>query len=114
MTGGFTQHIDRFRKLALAMPEAVELPHFDLASFRVNKKIFATIHEDDVRVMVKFTGEQQDEWCERHPGIVYPVPGRWGEGGATFIDLRAAPVALLREAVKTAWVNVAPKRLLDR
>ena len=32
------------RKLALAMPEAVESSHFDVADFRIRKKIFATIH----------------------------------------------------------------------
>jgi hypothetical protein len=104
--------IDRFRRLALALPEAVEMPHFDLASFRVNKRIFATIHEDDGRVMVKFTPEQQDEWCERHAGTVYPVLGRWGEGGATFIDLRTATATLLKDALSVAWGNAAPKRLL--
>jgi hypothetical protein len=109
---GAVTRIDRFRRLALALPEAVEMSHFDLASFRVGKRIFATIHEDDARVMVKFTPEQQEEWCERHAGTVYPVPGRWGEGGATFIDLRTANVSLLKEALRLAWANAAPKRLL--
>ncbi len=35
------------RQLALAFDEAVELPHFARASFRVNKKIFATMLERD-------------------------------------------------------------------
>lgn len=86
------------------------MPHFDLPSFRVDTRIFATIHEDHARAMVKFTPQQQDEWCGRHPGTVHPVPGRWGEGGATFIDLRTAPVALLRRALHTAWANVVSRR----
>lgn len=107
-----TSRLDRFRRLALALPEAVELPHFDLPSFRVNKRIFATIHEDDARVMVKFTPEQQEEWEERHPGVVWAVPGGWGRAGATYIDLRKAPAGLLKEALGLAWANAAPKRLL--
>jgi hypothetical protein len=34
----------QIRKLALALPDAVESSHFDVADFRVKKKIFATIH----------------------------------------------------------------------
>lgn len=32
------------RAFALALPEAVELSHFDGADFQIGKKIFATIH----------------------------------------------------------------------
>ena len=37
----------QIRKLALALPDAVESSHFDVADFRVNKRIFATIHPGD-------------------------------------------------------------------
>ena len=37
--------VGTFRQMALSLPGAVELPHFDRASFRVNKKIFATLDE---------------------------------------------------------------------
>ena len=47
------------RKLALAMPDAVEATHFDLTSFRVDKKIFATANEDMPRCMVKLSPELQ-------------------------------------------------------
>lgn len=33
------------RKLALAFYEAEEFPHFDKTSFRVKKKVFATLNE---------------------------------------------------------------------
>ena len=35
--------IETFRALALSFPETVGLPHFDLTSFRIKKKIFAFI-----------------------------------------------------------------------
>jgi hypothetical protein len=31
------------RRLALALPEVTEQPHFDMASFRVRGKIFVTV-----------------------------------------------------------------------
>jgi len=36
-------NIDTFRKLALAFDHVVEQPHFEKTSFRVKKKIFATL-----------------------------------------------------------------------
>lgn len=104
--------IERFRRLAMALPEVVERPHWDMPSFRVNTKIFATIHEDKGLGMVKLTPDQQEEWEEREPSVITPVPGGWGRGGATFIDLRAASAATVRATLRTAWGNVAPKRLV--
>ncbi|MBK7374593.1 MAG: MmcQ/YjbR family DNA-binding protein [Chitinophagaceae bacterium] len=37
--------VGTFRQMALSHPGAVELPHFDRTSFRLNKKIFATLDE---------------------------------------------------------------------
>ncbi|HEX2041016.1 MAG TPA: MmcQ/YjbR family DNA-binding protein [Acidimicrobiales bacterium] len=37
---------DQARRLALSLPEAHEAPHFEKSSFRVGKKIFATLTED--------------------------------------------------------------------
>jgi len=35
--------IETFRQLALSFPDAEELPHLEKASFRIRKKIFATL-----------------------------------------------------------------------
>jgi hypothetical protein len=35
--------LNDFKKLALSFEETQELPHFEKTSFRVNKKIFATL-----------------------------------------------------------------------
>jgi predicted DNA-binding protein (MmcQ/YjbR family) len=47
--------IETFRQLALSFPGTVELPHFDKASFRVNKKIFATLDIENKRACVMLT-----------------------------------------------------------
>jgi hypothetical protein len=100
------------RKMALAMPGAIEAPHFDLTSFRVNKKIFATANEDRPRCMVKLAPEVQDVMARAHPGVVTPVPGAWGRNGATWVATDKAPPALLRDLVASAWAGVAPKKLV--
>src|SRR5438876_11940289 len=41
------------RRLALALPEAVERSHFDVPDFRVRNKIFAALPDGDRAVVVK-------------------------------------------------------------
>ena len=41
-----------FRKLALSMPNAYEAPHFNRTSFRVGKRIFATMLEERKEAMI--------------------------------------------------------------
>lgn len=108
---GLDARIARVRRLALALPGVVERPHWNLPSFRVNGRIFATIHEHTGRVMVKLSPEQQEEWETREPGVVSPVPGGWGRNGATFVELRSARSAMLRTLLRLAWLNAAPKRV---
>lgn len=114
MTKSAPAWLTRFRALALSFPEATEQPHFDLPSFRVKKKIFATLWEDDGKAMVKLTPEQQDDYLEAHPGTLESVHGVWGAQGATFVQLAgkgAASAELQRELLTLAWRNAAPNSL---
>ena len=101
---------DDVRKAALAMPEASEEPHFDLASFRVNKKIFCTIHTKEPRIMLRLDPEDQrnlsDQWA------IMPVPGHWGRNGSTFVYYERLAPERLPGLMHMAWATVAPKRLL--
>jgi hypothetical protein len=71
--------IEEFRQRALSFPEAVELPHFERASFRVRKKIFATLAVDKRIGTLMLTPEDQSVFCSMSAGSVYPVPGKWGK-----------------------------------
>lgn len=101
---------DDIRRLALALPEAVEAPHFDTASFRVNGKIFCTIHVQHPRIMVKLDPEDQRNLTQAHPGVVEPVPGGWGRGGATFVDYEKADLAVIETLLRMAYVKVTTSR----
>ncbi len=105
----------RFRRVALALPGAVEGAHQGHADFRIGKRIFATLgYPDDDWGMVKLTPEQQAMLVEAEPDIFRPVPGGWGKHGSTNVRLAKADVVTLRSALTMAWQNLAPPPVKPR
>jgi hypothetical protein len=100
---------DDIRRLALALPEAVEADHHGMPSFRVCGKIFSTIHLAQPRMMVKLDPEDQFNLAAAHPGVVEPVPGYWGRKGSTFVWYEKADEALIASLLRMAHAGVAPK-----
>ena len=100
-----------FRRLALALPQTIEAPHFEATSFRVNKKIFATLGEAAGRAVVKLTREQQEMMSSAEPKVFAAVPS-WGKYGWTYLHLAHADLDIVRSALTTSWRNVAPKKLV--
>ena len=106
--------IEQTRKAALSLPETEEKPHFDLTSFRVKNKIFATIHADKNYVMVKLSAIDQSVFCAYNKEVIFPVPSGWGKHGATFIDLKKVKKSMLIDAITTAWKTTAPPKLVEK
>jgi hypothetical protein len=103
-----------FRRLALALPEAVEAAHGRHPDFRVGGKIFATLGDpDEAWGVVKLAPEDQ-EMRLSEPAVFVPVAGIWGRRGWTRIRLKYADETTLRSALLAAWRNTAPKRLSNR
>ena len=100
-----------FCQLALSFPQVEEQPHFDKRSFRIKKKIFATLSEKEQKAMVKLNLIDQSVFCAFDATIIYPVPGYWGKQGATFIDLKKVKKSMLKDALTVAWCNTAPKAI---
>jgi len=83
--------------------------------FRVGGKIFATLgYPDKSRAMVKLSPEQQHYFSKDYPDVFVPVKGAWGRRGATTVHLKAADKETLRNAIRSAWRNTAPKRLVEQ
>ena len=101
--------LSSFRKMALTFPGAEELPHFNLPSFRVKKKIFATLWEKDKRAMIKLPLADQSVFCCYDNAVFFPVPGGWGRQGATFVDLQKVKTGVLKEALTIAYKNLVSK-----
>jgi hypothetical protein len=103
---------NEFRELALSFPEAFESAHMRHPDFRVGGKIFATLgYPDEHSAMVKLSVDDQKEFVRIAAGVFTTVQGAWGRQGATNINLPAATIDIVREALTAAWRNTAPKRL---
>ena len=100
-----------FRTLALAFPEAVEMPHFEKASFRIKKKIFATLDARNKRCVVKLSPLDQATFCSYDEKIIYAIKGTWGKQGWTIIELKKVPKKLLEDLLITSYCEVAPEKL---
>jgi hypothetical protein len=98
------------QKLALSFEEAVELPHFDLISFRVRKKIFATLDTDKNRACLFLSKVDQSVFSDLNKSAIYPVPNKWGEKGATYFELKKVRMDLFKDALTLSYCRVAPKK----
>ena len=75
--------------------------------FRVNGKIFATIHADNAQGMIKLTPEQQERFIREQPAMFHPASGAWGRQGCTMVTFAVAKDDVVGEAMTLAWQNLA-------
>jgi hypothetical protein len=103
---------DGFRRLALALPEAIESAHMNHPDFRVGGRIFATLGAPDAaHGMVKLKPDQQALFLRVDPAAFTLAAGAWGRRGSTLVRLASVKTGVLRDAMRMAWRNVAPRRL---
>ena len=98
------------RRLALALPEAVEQDHHGRPSFRVVGKIFATLWDErHLNVMLDEDGIRTA--IHEYPEACTEV--WWGHRlAAARVDLERADSEMLGDLLADAWETRAPKRLL--
>lgn len=97
------------RKLALIFDGAEELPHFEKPSFRINKKIFATLDTKKDRVCLKLSLIDQSVFSAFDSSVIYPVPNAWGKQGWTFVDLKKVRKDMFKDALSCAYEEVSKK-----
>lgn len=106
--------INAFRKLALGLPETSESAHMGHPDFRVRGKIFATLcYPNEDWGMIKLKPDQQREFVQANSAVFSPVKGGWGRRGATKVLLKPAQKSVVRDALRLAWRNSAPKRVVE-
>ncbi|MGB7623578.1 MAG: MmcQ/YjbR family DNA-binding protein [Terriglobia bacterium] len=98
-----------FRRIALGMRDTIESAHMEHPDFRVNGRIFATLHPDHLSGMVKLTPDQQQNFVRENPAAFMPESGAWGRQGCTSVRLDLVDEETLGEAITLAWQNTARK-----
>lgn len=98
------------RRIALAFPDTVEQDHFGRPSFRVHKKIFATLHPATQRMVLKLSLVDQSAFSAFDKSIIFPVPGGWGKQGWTVVELTKVRTPVFKDAIATAYRIVSSKR----
>ena len=93
----------QFRKAALALPDVVEGEHHDHPDFRAGGRVFASLHPDGARAMVKLPPTEQARLVAASPDVWAPANGAWGRAGCTMVVLAAVRVAVVRDALTLAW-----------
>jgi hypothetical protein len=93
------------------LPGTHEAPHFDLTSFRVGTKIFATTPADGVRLRIMVDESEILACVAEDPAVFREL--WWGKSLAGLeVLLAAADPARVAELLEEAWRRKAPKRLL--
>ena len=98
-------HASDLRRIALGMTGVIEGAHMGHPDFRVNNRIFATLHHDPAFGMVVLTPDQQREFMNAHPGAFSPESGAWGRAGSTRVQLAAVDEDTLGEVLTLAKQN---------
>ncbi|MET7290156.1 MmcQ/YjbR family DNA-binding protein [Streptomyces sp. NPDC005573] len=101
------------RRVALGLPHTTEKVAWNMPTFRVAGKMFATLPEDETSIAVRCPKEERDE-------LVLAEPGKFWIAGheAQFAWVRARLAALddedeLRDILADSWRQAAPTALLD-
>lgn len=96
------------RELLLALKGVTEHDHFGKAAYRgitsnsKPSKIFLTLWIEEQRAVLMLDAEQQSDLHARHPEVFFPVPNKWGEKGATFVELGKCSARLFILGVNVA------------
>lgn len=101
---------DDLRRMALALPDTTEAPHFDRAAFKV-ARIYVTLAADGLTANFMFSPEEQALKCLTAPDAFAAIPNAWGKRGATTATLANLTAAELESALKTAWECALPRKV---
>jgi hypothetical protein len=102
---------DRFRQLALTLPDSIESSHMEHPDFRTAGKVFATLgYPRDGWAMVVLAPEEQAVVTAAYPEVFVPAKGAWGRNGSTTIRLEDAPEDAVRKALADAHHRAASRK----
>jgi hypothetical protein len=105
-------NVKQARRVAMALPEVTEEPHFHLLSFRVKGKIFATMAPDGSFMNVFVDDGPREAIVAVDPKAYETL--WWGKTACLHVHLKLAKAKDLAELLRLSWERRAPKRLLEK
>ena len=105
-------NVKQVRRLALSLPEASEEPHFHLASFRVKRKIFATLAPDGSYLNVFVDDTLREVMVAVDPKAYETL--WWGKNAYLHVHVGAAKAKDVKTLLQASWERKAPKKLLSQ
>jgi hypothetical protein len=90
------------RKLALAMPDALERPSYGTPGFFYKKKLFARLLPDSDLVVIKISFEQREILMQANPEA-YFITDHYLNYPAMLVRLSEVTSKELRELLNDAW-----------
>lgn len=102
--------LEAVREIAMALPEVTEEPHFEMTSWRIRKRLFATAAPSGERIHV-FVDEDEVRASVAENGTAFEEL-RWGKRLAGLrVNLAEADPETVKALLAEAWLRKAPKRL---
>ncbi len=103
--------LDSVRRVALSLPETSEEPHFDMASFRIRGRIFATVPPGGDVIHVFVDESETKASVSSDPAAFEEL--WWGKRLAGLrVRIGAAKPDEVAELLEAAWRRKAPKRVV--
>jgi hypothetical protein len=103
--------LDSARAFAMSLPGSTEEPHFDMSSFRVRGKIFATVPPDGEHLHVFVDEGEVHAAVAEDPAAFEPL--LWGQRlRGLRVRVAAAPNHRVAELLEESWRRRAPARLV--
>ncbi len=98
------------QRLALSLPDTHEEPHFERTSFRVGKKIFATMTPDGKEAMVRVSPDGVQALLSTYPEVFFSYGGWTIRNGSLGVRLAKVSPATMKQLVTDSWKHAAPRR----
>ncbi|MFK0172006.1 MmcQ/YjbR family DNA-binding protein [Streptomyces sp. NPDC090306] len=101
------------RRLALALPDTTEKTAWNMPTFRVAGKMFATLPEEETSIAVRCPKEERDELVLAEPDKFWVAHH---EAGFAWIRVRLKALeddGELDDILADSWRQAAPTRLCD-
>jgi hypothetical protein len=99
-----------FRRIVLKLDGVVEASHMNHPDFRVNGRIFASLHGEPQVGMAVLTPGDQQRFIADAPDAFEPEAGAWGRMGCTRVHLAHADEEAVGEALTLAWQLALTKK----